>query len=136
MEIKDNNRLQNSCLGTVTVSRNVAVQCLSLTQPPTMSKYNDFYWLLQGFTYIQRYGQFLFCAVSVFRIAQSAIHFTPWQTCLIEHHLGFSGKHLTSLFSHGIRIGVVSIGARCSSATASHDVITIFMFVYIKVHIN
>ena len=136
VEIKDNNRLQNNCLGTATVSRNVGVQCLSLTQPPTMRKYNDFYWLLQGFTCIQRCRHFLFSAVSVFRIAQSAIHLTLWQTCSIEYYIGFSGKHSTSLFSHGIRSRVVSKGARCSSATASHDVIIIFIFVYIKVHIN
>ena len=25
--------------------------------------------------------------------AQSALHFTPWQTCSFRHQLGFSGKH-------------------------------------------
>ena len=30
----------------------------------------------------------------VLRIAQSALHFTPWQACPIKHHLGFSGKQL------------------------------------------
>ena len=28
--------------------------------------------------------------------AQSALHFTPWQTCLFRHQLDFSGKHSTS----------------------------------------
>ena len=26
----------------------------------------------------------------ILEITQSALHFTPWQTCSIEHHLGFS----------------------------------------------
>ena len=33
----------------------------------------------------------------VLRISQSALHFTPWQTCLIWHHLDFSVKHPATL---------------------------------------
>ena len=29
----------------------------------------------------------------VLRTAQSALHFTSWQTCSLRHHLGFSEKH-------------------------------------------
>ena len=29
--------------------------------------------------------------------AQSALHFNPWQTCLFQHQLDFSGKHSAML---------------------------------------
>ena len=29
--------------------------------------------------------------------AQSALHFTPWQTCSFQGHLNFSGKHSATL---------------------------------------
>ena len=29
----------------------------------------------------------------VLGICQSTLHLPHWQTCLVEHHLGFSGKH-------------------------------------------
>ena len=29
--------------------------------------------------------------------AQSVLHFTPWQTCSIKLHLGFSGTHLATI---------------------------------------
>ena len=37
--------------------------------------------------------------------AQSALHFTPWQTCSFRHQLNFSGKH----FSHAAttKVGIV-----------------------------
>ena len=30
---------------------------------------------------------------AVLRTAQSALHFTPWQTCSFQGHFNFSGKH-------------------------------------------
>ena len=33
----------------------------------------------------------------VHRTAQSALHFTPWQTCSFQGHLNFSGKHSAML---------------------------------------
>ena len=30
---------------------------------------------------------------SILRIAESTLHFTPWQTCSNKHHLDFCGKH-------------------------------------------
>ena len=39
-------------------------------------------------------GKFLYRAVSnPYDCSKCFLHFTPWQTCSIEHHLGFSGKH-------------------------------------------
>ena len=38
----------------------------------------------------------LYSAVSA-KIAQSDLHFTPWETCPIKHHLGFSGKNPATL---------------------------------------
>ena len=40
-------------------------------------------------SYIARYP--------VRRTAQSALHFTPWQTCSFQGHLNFSGKHSATL---------------------------------------
>ena len=34
---------------------------------------------------------------SVYKIAKSTLHFTPWQTCSFQHHLNFSEKHSTTL---------------------------------------
>ena len=33
----------------------------------------------------------------VLKIDEGSLHFTPWQTCSIEHHLGFSGKYPITL---------------------------------------
>ena len=33
----------------------------------------------------------------VHRTAQSALHFTPWQTCSFQGHFNFSGKHSAML---------------------------------------
>ena len=33
----------------------------------------------------------------IFSIVQSALHFTPWYTCLIKHNLSFFGKHTAML---------------------------------------
>ena len=41
---------------------------------------------------VKRQGSYV-AQYPTLRIGQSALHFTPWQTCSIEHHLGFSGKH-------------------------------------------
>ena len=39
--------------------------------------------------YIARY--------TVHGTAQSALHFTPWQTCLFQRHFDFTGKHSATL---------------------------------------
>ena len=31
------------------------------------------------------------------KIARTALHISPWQTCSIKHHLNFSGKHSATL---------------------------------------
>ena len=36
----------------------------------------------------------------VHRTAQSALHFTPWQTCSFQGHLNFCGKHSAVLQLH------------------------------------
>ena len=33
----------------------------------------------------------------IFRIAQNALHFNPWQTGPIKHHFNLSGKHPATL---------------------------------------
>ena len=38
-------------------------------------------------------GMFYIAQYPVGWIAQSALHFTPWQTCTFWHKLGSSGKH-------------------------------------------
>ena len=43
-------------------------------------------------SYIARYP--------VRRTAQSALHFTSWQTCSFQSHLNFSGKHSATLQLH------------------------------------
>ena len=39
-----------------------------------------------------RYVRSFIARYPVFRTVQTALHFTLWQTCTIEHHLDFSRK--------------------------------------------
>ena len=43
------------------------------------------------------YVRLSYDATFVLKIAQSALHFTPWQTCSIKYYLNFPGKHPATL---------------------------------------
>ena len=46
---------------------------------------------------VKRKAKFLLARHQIIGTAQSALHFTPWQTCSIEHHLNFSGRYPDTL---------------------------------------
>ena len=50
------------------------------------------YIYLSIFTFVLKKVTSYIAQHSILRISQSALHFTPWKTCSIEHYLGFSGK--------------------------------------------